>query len=94
MESYVKSYDIFLASKAIRHKPYGDLQSFLVFTHWWKDLSRDFVTGLLISTDWKSDNYNSIFVIIDRLTKMVHYKLVKVIIDTSSLVEMIINIVV
>ena len=54
----------------------------------------DFVTGLSILTDWKRDSYDSILVIVDRLTKMVHYKPVKVTIDTPGLAEVIINIVV
>ena len=39
--------DVCLASKAVRHKPYGDLQALLIPTYRWKDLSMDFVTGLL-----------------------------------------------
>ncbi len=31
----------------------------------------DFVTGLPISANWKDDSYDSILVIVDRLTKMV-----------------------
>ena len=46
-----------------------------------------------ISTDWKGDSYDSILVIIDRLTKMVHYKLVKVTINAPGLAEVIINVV-
>ena len=54
----------------------------------------DFVTGLLLSSDWKGDSYDSILVIIDRLIKMVHYKPVKVTIDTSGLAEVILDVVV
>ena len=54
----------------------------------------DFVTGLPISTDWKKDSYNSILVIINRLTKMVHYKLVKATINASGLDEVIIDMIV
>ncbi len=54
----------------------------------------DFVTGLPISTNLKSDSYDSILVIVDRLTKMVHYKPVKVMIDAPSLAEVIIDMVV
>ena len=54
----------------------------------------DFVTGLPISIDWKGDNYNSILVIVDRLTKMVHYKPVKITFDTPGLAEVIIDVVV
>lgn len=52
------------------------------------------MTGLLLSADWKGKNYNSILVIVNHLTKIVHYKPVKVIIDTSRLTEVIIDVVV
>ena len=94
VEDYVKGCDVCLASKTVRHKPYGDLQSLPIPTHRWKDLSMDFVTGLPISTDWKGDSYDSILVIVDRLTKMVHYKSVKVTINAPGLAEVIINVVV
>ena len=54
----------------------------------------EFVTGLPISINWKGDNYNSILVIVDRLTKMVYYKPIKIIIDAPRLAEVIIDIVV
>ncbi len=54
----------------------------------------DFVTGLSISSDWKGDGYDSILVIVDQLTKMVYYVLVKVTINASGLAEVIINMVV
>ena len=53
----------------------------------------DFVTGLPISTDWKGDSYDSILVIVDRLTKMVHYEPVKVTIDTPWLAKVILDVV-
>lgn len=54
----------------------------------------DFETGLPLSIDQKSNNYDSILVVVDYLTKMVHYKSVKVNVDTSGLTEVIINVVV
>ena len=93
-EAYVKGCDVCLASKAVRHKPYGDLQALPVPTHRWKDLSMDFVTGLPVSTNWKGESYDSILVIVDRLTKMVHYEPVKVTIDAPGLAEVIIDMVV
>ncbi len=54
----------------------------------------DFVTGLSISADWKGDSYDSILVIVDRLTKMVYYEPVKVTINTPGLAKVIINVVV
>ena len=94
IEAYVKGCEICLGSKAVRYKPYGDLQSLPVPTHWWKDLSIDFVTGLPISTNWKGESYDSILVIVDRLTKMVYYEPVKVIIDAPGLAEVILDVVV
>ena len=94
VESYVKGCDSCLTSKAVCHKPYGDLQSLLIPTHRWKDLSMDFMIGLPLSADWKGDSYNLILVIVDRLTKMVHYEPVKVTIDALRLAEVIIDVVV
>ncbi len=54
----------------------------------------DFVTGLPISANWKGDSYDSILVIVDRLTKMVHYVPVKVTIDAPGLAKVIIDVVV
>ncbi len=94
VETYVKRCDVCLASKAVCHKPYGDFQLLPVPTYRWKDLSIDFVTSLPISADWKGNSYDSILVIVDRLTKMVYYKPVKVTIDAPGLAEVIINVVV
>ena len=91
---YVKVCNICLALKAVRHKPYDDLQYLPICIYRWKNLLMDFVTGLLISTDWKQDNYDSIFIIVKQLSKMIYYKLVKVTIDTPGLAEVIINVIV
>ena len=50
----------------------------------------DFVTGLPISINWKGEIYDSILVIVNRLTKIVYYKLVKVTINELALAEVII----
>ena len=93
IDNYVKRYNVCLASKVVWHKPYDNLQSLLVPIHCWKDLSMNFVMDLPILTDWKWDNYDSILVIINRLTKMVHYKPVKITINASPLAKVIINVV-
>ena len=94
VDDYVKRYSVCSASKAVRHKPYSNLQSLSVPTYHWKDLSIDFIMDLPISTDWKRDSYDSILIIVNWLTKMVHYKPVKVTIDAPGLAEVIINVVV
>ena len=50
--------------------------------------------GLPVLTDWKSESYKLILIIVDKLTKMMYYKPVIIIIDAPSLVEVIINVVV
>lgn len=54
----------------------------------------DFVTDFPISTDWKGNSYDLIVVIVHRLTKMVHYELVKVTIYAPRLGKMILDVVV
>ena len=54
----------------------------------------DFVTSSPILTDWKRNNYDSIFVILDWLIKMVYYEPVKVIIDAPGLAVVIIDVLV
>ena len=47
------------------------------------------MTRLPISTDWKGESYNSILVIVNRLTKMVYYESVNVTINALGLGEVI-----
>ena len=89
----MKGCNVCLASKTVWHKLYEDLQSFPTPIYCWKNLSIDFITGLPILIDWKGDNYDSILIIVDRLTKMVHYKLVKVSNNALGLAKVIINVV-
>ena len=46
--------------------------------------------GLLILTDWKKDSYDLIFVMVDWLTKSIHYKPIKITINILSLAKIII----
>lgn len=52
------------------------------------------VTELSIFTNWKSETYNSIVVVVNRLIKIVYYKLVKVIINYPGLAKVVFNVVV
>ena len=94
VKDYVKKCNIYLALKVVQHKPYDDLQSLPVSIHCWKNLLMNFVNGLLVSTDWKEDNYDSILVIINHLIKMIYYKLIKVTINALGLATVIINVIV
>ena len=94
VDDYVKGCNVCLSSKTVQHKLYGDLQSLPVPIHYWKDLSIDFVIGLPILTNYKGDSYNSILVIVNRLTKIIHYKPVKATINAPGLAKVIIDIVI
>ena len=84
VETHIRGCVICLASKAVCHKSYGDLQLLSVPIHCWKDFLMDFFTGLASLTNWKGESYDSILVIVDQLTKMVYYKPVKVIINAQD----------
>ena len=94
VEAYVKGCNVCLALKVVKHKPYGYLQILPVLTYQWKDFLIDFVIGLPISTNWKDENYDSILVIVNRLTKMIYYELVKVTINAPGLAKIIFDIVI
>lgn len=94
VEAYVKDSKVCLSLKAVKHKLYNNFSLLLMLTYWWKNFLIDFVTGLLISTDKKRESYNSILVIINRPTKIIYYKPIKVIINTSGLAKIIFNMVI
>ena len=94
IEAYVKGCDICIISKVVRHKLYEDLQSLLVPIHYCLDLFMDFVTDLPVSRNWKGEIYDSILIIVDQHTKMVHYELVKLNIDALDIAKGIIDVVV
>ena len=54
----------------------------------------DLVIDLPISANRKSNSYDLILVIVDRITKMVYNELVRVTIDPPSLAKVIIDVVV
>ena len=89
---YVKKCDIYLALKIIWYKLYSNLQFLPVSTHYWKNLLIDFIMSLPILTEWKRNIYDSIFAIINWLTKMVYYKLIKVIMEALGFIKVSINI--
>lgn len=83
-----------MASKASRYKPYDEFSLLLIPTYCQKDFSIDFITGLSVSFKCKGKTYNSILIIIDQLTKIVHYKLIKVTIDFLGLAKVSIDVIV
>jgi hypothetical protein len=71
---YVARCDTCRHVKAIHMKTAGPLQSLPIPTWKWEDISMDFIVGLPRTIKW----FDSIWVIIDRLTKIAHFLSVKV----------------
>jgi hypothetical protein len=71
---YVAKYDTCRRVKAVHMKIDGPLQSLSIPTWKWEDISMDFVVGLPKT----SKGYDSIWVIVDWLTKTAHFLPVKV----------------
>ena len=94
VQAYVKGCDVCLALKTVRHKPYNNLQTLLISTLQWKIFSMDFIIRLPVSINWKSESYNFILVIVDRLLKIVYYKPINVTINAPVLAEVIFDVVV
>jgi hypothetical protein len=70
---YVARCDICRRVKAIHLKATGPLQSLPIPSWKWEDISMDFIVGLPRTTK----GYDSIWVIVDRLTKIAHFLPVK-----------------
>jgi len=64
----IKNCDTCQRTKVVRHAPYGLLQSNKAPDRPWKSIAMDFITDLP-----KSEGYDTILVVIDRLTKMSHF---------------------
>jgi hypothetical protein len=71
---YMARCDTCRRVKAMHMKTAGPLQSLPIPTWKWEDISMDFIVGLPKTTK----GFNSVWVIIDRLTKITHFLPVKV----------------
>ncbi len=91
VNEHIASCSVCAMIKSSRHKPYGKLTPLPVPTHKWKDISLDFVTGLPLSKDWRGHTYDSILVIVDRLTKMSHYIAVNKTLDAEQFAQVLIE---
>jgi hypothetical protein len=68
VKEFILSYDTCSRSKNPRHRPYGLLQPLPIPRQPWSSISMDFITDLP-----SSRNFDAIFIIIDRLTKMAYF---------------------
>ena len=65
---FIRNCDTCQRSKPARHSPYGFLKPLSVPQSRWESISLDFVTGLPSSLD-----FDSVLVVVDRLSKMAHF---------------------
>lgn len=81
IEKYIQDCDIYIKSKVQSHKSYVNMQSIPIPTYKWNNFYMDFVIGLSKSKNWQEVKSNLILIIVNRLTKMVHYELVLTTLD-------------
>ncbi|WVZ93174.1 hypothetical protein U9M48_039176 [Paspalum notatum var. saurae] len=72
VEEFIKQCAICQQAKHSLHHTPGLLQQLPIPTNVWQDISIDFVEGLP-----KSEGYNAILVVVDRLTKFAHFIAIK-----------------
>lgn len=68
VKRYVRTCETCARSKAPRHKPFGQLIPLPIPTRNWESISMDFITDLP-----PCEGYDSIMVIVDRLSKQAHF---------------------
>jgi hypothetical protein len=81
---YMARCDTCRRVKAIHMKAAGPLQSLPIPTWKWEDISKDFIVGLPRTTK----GYDSIWVFVDRLTKIAHFLPVRVKYTVATYVEL------
>jgi len=74
VQKVVSQYNLCIRSKAARHTPYGYLQPLEAPKRPWQSISLDFITDLPESEEPLTKvKYDSILVIVDRLTKYAYF---------------------
>jgi hypothetical protein len=81
---YVALCDTCQRVKAEHQRPTGSLQPLKILEWKWEEIGMDFIVGLPRT----QDGYDSIWVIVDRLTKVAHFILVKTTYSGAKLAEL------
>lgn len=90
VKTYIRTCDVCQRTKTKRHAPYGELTPFQPPTTPWQEITMDFIVGLPPSR-FRGRVYDSILVVMDRLTKMARYIPVTATIDAPELAEVFVN---
>ena len=78
-------------AKPSHHKPYGLLNPLPVPTEPWHTVTMDFITDLPLSSTYGSTTWDSILVVVDKLTKMAHYIPVRKTMSVADFIEVFIR---
>jgi len=76
VKEYIDTCDIYQRVKMKHHLLYDELKSLSRLTNLWKKITMNFITDLS-SSKWKEVIYDSILVIVNYYTKMMHYLSIK-----------------
>ena len=74
-------------AKPSHHKPFGLLNPLPVPPEPWHTVTMDFITDLPLSTTYGSTTWDSILVVVDKLTKMAHYIPVRKTMSVADFIE-------
>ena len=86
IKEIVTTCDICSCSKIPRHRSYGLLRPLEIPKKPWTSISMDFITDLS-----SSKGFDSIFVVVDRLTKMAHFVSCNKIVTSEETAQLFIN---
>ena len=74
VEDYIQQCTTCAQNKSTRHKPYGKQQQIEAPQQAWQEITMNFIVKLPLSKDTITDiKYDSILVVVDRLTKYAHF---------------------
>ena len=74
VEKYIKQCTTCAQNKPARHKPYGKQQQIKVLQQAWQKITINFIVKLPLFKDTVMDvKYDSILVVVDKLTKYAHF---------------------
>ena len=78
-------------AKPAHHKPFGLLNPLPVPPEPWHTVTMDFITDLPLSSTYGSTTWDSILVVVDKLTKMAHYIPVQKTMSVADFIEVFIR---
>ena len=73
VKKYCETCFVCKRNKTSRHKSYNQFQFLFIFEYKWNDLFMNFVIDLSNNRNYTNTIFDSIFVIVCRLTKMIYY---------------------